>query len=69
MLLLDFSGRAAVRNGAAGMGPGGTRTVTVTFSRSGLGLRRATLGVLSNDPDESPFDIDLVGAGLPIPGV
>ncbi|MEM7392869.1 MAG: choice-of-anchor D domain-containing protein, partial [Verrucomicrobiota bacterium] len=62
----DFT---AVRNGPAGMAPGGTRTITVSFSPSALGPRSATLRITSNDPDESPFDIDLVGTGEVVPGV
>lgn len=43
---------------------GGSTTFTVTFTAGGSGARNATLHVLSNDPDESPFDIQLTGTGF-----
>lgn len=37
----------------------------VTFSPSALGPRTATLHLASNDEDENPFDIQVVGDGRP----
>lgn len=42
---------------------GESTTFTVTFSPSADGARLATLQVVSNDTDESPFDISLTGNG------
>lgn len=42
----------------------GSTTFTVTFTPSTTGARSATLHIASNDPDESPFDINLTGTGL-----
>jgi len=44
--------------------PGVSTTFTVRFAPGALGLRTATLQILSNDSDESPFDIRLSGEGL-----
>lgn len=41
--------------------PGESATFTVRFSPSTLGDRSAILRIQSNDPDESPFDIQLFG--------
>ncbi|MFZ4765746.1 MAG: peptidoglycan DD-metalloendopeptidase family protein [Roseimicrobium sp.] len=51
----DDSGTATV------LAPGASTTFTVTFQPSALGPRRATLRVLSDDADESAFDIVLDG--------
>src|SRR5690606_32305249 len=45
------------------IGPSGTTSFTVRFAPGGTGTRTATLHITSNDPDESPFDIDLTGFG------
>jgi len=37
---------------------------TIVFSSGGFGARAAAIHISSNDPDESPFDIDLTGSGL-----
>jgi hypothetical protein len=45
-------------------GNGGTTTFTVTFAPKKSGNRTAALHILSNDSDESPFDITLTGVAL-----
>ena len=45
--------------------PGGIATFTVNFAPGALGDRNARLHIASNDADESPFDIDLSGTGVP----
>ncbi len=49
----------------ASVAPNSTGTFTVRFSPSGVGEKTATLHLASNDADESPFDIPLVGTGIP----
>lgn len=39
-------------------------TVTVTFTPATLGTRTTTLQITSNDPDESPFLVELSGTGV-----
>ncbi len=48
---------------ASPVSPGGTTTFEITFSPSAEGTRTATLTILSNDPDESNFNIVLQGVG------
>ncbi|MBB5037480.1 choice-of-anchor D domain-containing protein [Prosthecobacter dejongeii] len=45
------------------LGAGGEMQVPLTFAPQATGARTATLRVLSNDPDESPFLISLSGQG------
>jgi uncharacterized membrane protein len=45
--------------------PGGSATFSVNFTPSALGARTARLHIASNDSDETPFDIDLDGNGIP----
>ncbi|HYF35949.1 MAG TPA: choice-of-anchor D domain-containing protein, partial [Prosthecobacter sp.] len=45
------------------LAPGTSLTFTVTFTPSAVGSRSATLRILSNDPNENPFDIVLTGTG------
>jgi hypothetical protein len=47
-------------------GPGGTTTLTVTFYPGDAGARTAVLHIVSNDTDESPFDITLTGTGVTV---
>ncbi|TDU68122.1 uncharacterized protein YkwD [Prosthecobacter fusiformis] len=42
---------------------GGQTSFTVTFTPTVIGSRTATLSILSNDPNESPFEIMLSGDG------
>lgn len=44
--------------------PTGTTTFLVTFTPTTPGVKNATLQVISNDGDESPFDVALTGRGL-----
>jgi hypothetical protein len=49
---------------------GGSTTFIVRFAPSATGAKSATLHVVSNDPDESPYDITLTGTGfIPAPEV
>lgn len=43
---------------------GGSTTFTVTFKPTSTGMRNAAIHIVSNDPDESPFDINLKGDAL-----
>ena len=47
----------------------GSTTFVVNFSPSVTGTRSAVLHIASNDSDESPFDIDLLGSGVSALGV
>ncbi len=49
--------------GATVLGPSAETAFTVTFTPSGTTLCTAVIRVASNDPDESPFVIGLVGTG------
>jgi len=42
-------------------------TVTITFTPAALGARNASLGITSDDPDESPVNVSLQGNGTPTP--
>ncbi len=42
---------------------GDSLPLNITFRPQGTGPRQATLHIYSNDPDESPFDIQLTGQG------
>lgn len=55
---------------ASSVAPMGSTTFNVRFSPSATGFRYATLRIASNDADESPFDLNLVGTGyLAIPEI
>ena len=43
---------------------GSNTTFSVTFSAGATGARNAALQIMSNDSDESPFDITLTGTGV-----
>jgi uncharacterized repeat protein (TIGR03803 family) len=49
--------------GAATLAPGAITTFTVTFKPTASGERSAGLHIGSNDTDENPFDIALIGTG------
>ncbi|MFN7560135.1 MAG: choice-of-anchor tandem repeat GloVer-containing protein [Prosthecobacter sp.] len=49
--------------------PGGSTALTVTFSPTGTGPKAAVLHISSNDADESPYDITLIGGPEPEIGV
>ncbi len=42
---------------------GGSAAFTIVFSPTGIGPRATTLRILSNDPDENPFEVQLAGKG------
>lgn len=46
------------------VGPGGEHEMELAFRPTELGLRRATLVLANDDPDESPFRLELAGAGI-----
>lgn len=46
------------------LAPNDTEFITVTFLPSATGFRRATLHIMSNDFDESSFDVALSGIGV-----
>jgi uncharacterized delta-60 repeat protein len=50
--------------GATALAPGDSTTFAVTFAPGGLGSRNAMLNIFSNDFDESPFSVWLVGKGV-----
>jgi hypothetical protein len=49
--------------GKTNLAAGAATTFKVTFKPTAKGARKAALQVVSNDPDENPFDIKLVGEG------
>ena len=53
---------------ATSLAPGATTTLAVTFTPIAVGPRTAQLHISSNDPNESPFDIDLLG-NAPVPDI
>lgn len=61
----DFSFPAL--SGASILNQGAPVGLTVTFNPTGTGPRSATLHITSNDPDQNPFDIALVGRGNSVP--
>jgi hypothetical protein len=48
---------------AAPVAPNGTTTFTIRFSPTSSGSKSAALHIASNDPNESPFDINLTALG------
>lgn len=53
--------------GTSSIIPGGTHDVIVRFSPASSGSKNASLQISSNDPDENPFTISLIGTGVEIP--
>lgn len=45
--------------------PEQTHEVVVSFAPTSIGTKSATLRFTSNDPDENPFDVNLMGEGEP----
>jgi hypothetical protein len=45
-------------------GPSGRTTFKIRFSPATAGTRSAVVHILSNDPDESPFEITVTGTGV-----
>ncbi len=66
-IALSLSGAAEFQLQADGvtptLAPGTSVSFSVTFTPAALGNRTATVRLLSNDADESPFDITLTGTG------
>ncbi|MFQ5648636.1 MAG: choice-of-anchor D domain-containing protein, partial [bacterium] len=50
--------------GAGIIAPGATRNVQVSFNPTSLGLKNATLRIISDDPDEGQLDVQLSGTGV-----
>lgn len=48
---------------SANLAAGGSRTFTITFTPSSTGLRSATVSILNNDSDESPYTFAIGGEG------
>jgi hypothetical protein len=46
---------------------GGSHRVDVRFAPASIGPKAATLRLVSDDPDENPYDISLTGGGVLIP--
>lgn len=51
------------------LAPNASTTFNVTFSPRATGVRTAALHIVSNDLDESSFDISLTGTGAGTPGI
>ncbi len=47
-------------------GPNGTTAFTVRFTPTSAGAKTAAIHITSNDPDENPFDITLMGTGMSV---
>lgn len=54
---------------AASLAPGASTALEVVFSPSEIGARAAVLRVSSNDANENPFDLQLVGKGIRAPEI
>jgi len=50
--------------GVTSLAPGASKTITVTFTPEGTFQSTGTLRILSNDANESPYDINLTGTGV-----
>jgi|GEM_PF-3267145 len=61
---VDISSFKFTQPGSTLLTTGSSTTFTVTFLPVVSGIRRAALHIASNDPDNSPFDISLVGDAL-----
>lgn len=57
----DFS---LVKPKVTSLASGAKTTFSVTFKPSSQGLKTTRLRIMSNDPDESPYDIELSGTGV-----
>jgi hypothetical protein len=56
----DFSYTSPLSSNLA---PGASTTFTVTFDPSALGIRNATINIVTNDSDETPYDFAISGTG------
>ena len=52
---------------AASVASGSTTTFTITFNPSAAGVRRATIRIANDDPDENPYNFSIKGTGVTIP--
>jgi hypothetical protein len=50
--------------GAFTLAPSGFRYIFVYFTPTSVGSKSAAVSITSNDPDENPFNIDLIGTGI-----
>jgi hypothetical protein len=57
------AGDFTVSSVASSVAAGGSTTFTVVFTPGGAGTRTAAIHLVSNDANESPFDINLTGSG------
>ncbi|MBX7211632.1 MAG: choice-of-anchor D domain-containing protein [Verrucomicrobiaceae bacterium] len=65
-ITIDGTNAAAFSLSGAGvtsLATGASTTITVNFTPQGQGAHEAWLHIHSNDPDEDPFDIKLIGSG------
>ncbi len=60
--------RASVSS-TQGVAPGRVRLIRLTFRPQAVGLRTATVTLLSNDPDDSPYTFQVQGTGVAPPPV
>jgi hypothetical protein len=51
------------------LAPGAATTFAVQFAPTDIGTRKAFIHIVSNDADESPFDITLTGSGVTRPEI
>jgi hypothetical protein len=65
------AGQFAITQGGAPftVAPGGTHNLDVQFSPTSTGPKATTLRLTSDDPDESPLDVALSGAGITPPEI
>ncbi len=54
---------------ASSLTPGSSTTIKISFKPTSSGTRNAVLRIASNDADENPFEINLVGNGIPVPEI
>ncbi len=62
----DSAGAYALAGGGAPftLAPGESRQLLIAFAPANIDTFRATLRIASNDPDENPRDVPLVGVGI-----
>jgi hypothetical protein len=74
----DFTGSGGSHFSVAGLlagnpfaeiGPGKSRTFTITFDPSSAGTKVATFTMDTNDADEDPYDFQVVGTGVAEPDI
>jgi hypothetical protein len=49
--------------------PGAVASFQIRFDPTGIGLRKARVRITSDDPDESPYGIDIQGTGTAVPEI